>query len=129
VLIEPTAMGGQAGTSSMIRNYLGFPRGVSGAELVMRVVGMTRAQLRSTIRWESVIIALQGTLLGLVIGLFFGWALVTALKDEGLNTFRVPWASMATLVLLAALAGVLAAARAPGGEARCAARRGDRVTE
>jgi thioredoxin reductase (NADPH) len=29
-------MGGQAGTSSMIRNYLGFPRGISGAELAAR---------------------------------------------------------------------------------------------
>ena len=35
-LFEPTAMGGQAGTSSMIRNYLGFPRGISGAELAAR---------------------------------------------------------------------------------------------
>jgi thioredoxin reductase (NADPH) len=35
-LIEPVAMGGQAGTSSMIRNYLGFPRGISGAELAAR---------------------------------------------------------------------------------------------
>ncbi len=35
-LVEPTAMGGQAGTSSMIRNYLGFPRGISGAELAAR---------------------------------------------------------------------------------------------
>ena len=35
-LIEPTAMGGQAGTSSMIRNYLGFPRGISGTELAAR---------------------------------------------------------------------------------------------
>ncbi len=35
-LIEPIAMGGQAGTSSMIRNYLGFPRGISGAELAAR---------------------------------------------------------------------------------------------
>jgi thioredoxin reductase (NADPH) len=35
-LIEPTAIGGQAGTSSMIRNYLGFPRGISGAELAAR---------------------------------------------------------------------------------------------
>jgi thioredoxin reductase (NADPH) len=35
-LIESTAMGGQAGTSSMIRNYLGFPRGISGAELAVR---------------------------------------------------------------------------------------------
>ena len=33
MLIEPTAMGGQAGTSSMIRNYLGFPRGISGAAI------------------------------------------------------------------------------------------------
>jgi thioredoxin reductase (NADPH) len=35
-LVERTSMGGQAGTSSMIRNYLGFPRGVSGAELATR---------------------------------------------------------------------------------------------
>jgi thioredoxin reductase (NADPH) len=36
VLIEPTALGGQAGTSSMIRNFFGFPRGISGAELATR---------------------------------------------------------------------------------------------
>ncbi len=30
-------------------------------------VGMTRRQLRASIRWESVIIALQGTVLGLVL--------------------------------------------------------------
>ena len=35
-LLERQAMGGQAGTSSMIRNYLGFPRGISGAELAAR---------------------------------------------------------------------------------------------
>jgi thioredoxin reductase (NADPH) len=35
-LVERTSMGGQAGTSSLIRNYLGFPRGVSGAELAAR---------------------------------------------------------------------------------------------
>jgi thioredoxin reductase (NADPH) len=31
VVLEPQAIGGQAGTSSMIRNYLGFPRGISGS--------------------------------------------------------------------------------------------------
>jgi thioredoxin reductase (NADPH) len=36
VVVEPKAIGGQAGTSSMIRNYLGFPRGVSGSELTFR---------------------------------------------------------------------------------------------
>jgi thioredoxin reductase (NADPH) len=36
VVIEREAMGGQAGTSSLIRNYLGFPRGVTGSELAQR---------------------------------------------------------------------------------------------
>jgi putative ABC transport system permease protein len=76
---------------------------------VLRAVGMTRKQLRSAIRWESVIIAVQGALLGLVIGVFFGWALVTALEDEGLNTFTVPVVSLIVVVVLAALAGVVAA--------------------
>ncbi len=36
MLLEPEAIGGQAGTSSRIRNYLGFPTGVSGGELALR---------------------------------------------------------------------------------------------
>ena len=36
VVVEAEAIGGQAGTSSMIRNYLGFPRGVSGMRLAQR---------------------------------------------------------------------------------------------
>jgi len=36
VVIEAEAIGGQAGTSSMIRNYLGFPRGISGMRLAFR---------------------------------------------------------------------------------------------
>ena len=36
VLLEPEAIGGQAGTSSHIRNYLGFPTGVSGEDLALR---------------------------------------------------------------------------------------------
>lgn len=35
-VVESEALGGQAGTSSLIRNYLGFPRGISGAELAFR---------------------------------------------------------------------------------------------
>jgi thioredoxin reductase (NADPH) len=36
LVLEREAAGGQAGTTSMIRNYLGFPRGVSGADLAGR---------------------------------------------------------------------------------------------
>ena len=76
---------------------------------VLRAVGMTRSQLRSTIRWESVIIALQGTALGLVIGLFFAWALVGALEQYGIDQFAVPVGGMVSIVVLAAVAGVVAA--------------------
>jgi putative ABC transport system permease protein len=76
---------------------------------LLRALGMTRSQLRATVRWESVLIALQGTALGLLIGVFFGWALVAALADQGIDVFRVPYASLVVVVVLAALAGVLAA--------------------
>ena len=76
---------------------------------VMRAVGMTRSQLRSTIRWESVIIALQGTVLGLLIGVFFGWVLILAMKDQGVTVFSVPYRILAIMVVVAALAGVVAA--------------------
>src|SRR5918994_1239450 len=76
---------------------------------MMRAVGMKRSQLRSMIRWESVIIAIQGTMLGRVVGVLFGWALVTALSDEGFETFRLPVLTLVVIVVLAALAGVLAA--------------------
>ena len=76
---------------------------------VMRAVGMTRHQLRAMVRWESVIIALQGTVLGLLIGVFFGWALVLAMRSQGITEFSVPVLSLVIVVVLAALAGAVAA--------------------
>jgi thioredoxin reductase (NADPH) len=38
LVVEPRAAGGQAGTSSMIRNYLGFPRGIGGGDLANRAL-------------------------------------------------------------------------------------------
>jgi putative ABC transport system permease protein len=77
---------------------------------LLRAVGMTRRQLRATVRYESVIIALLGTTLGLAIGTAFGWAIVTALADQGLDTFSVPFTQLAVVTGFAALAGVAAAA-------------------
>jgi len=77
---------------------------------LLRAVGMTRRQLRSSVRWESVIIALLGTLLGLVIGVVFAWAMVKALADQGIDKFSIAPAQLLLIVILAALFGVLAAA-------------------
>src|SRR6478672_10255147 len=42
LVIESTALGGQAGSSRRIENYLGFPAGISGTELTSRAVGQAR---------------------------------------------------------------------------------------
>ena len=42
VLVEAHAPGGQAGTSSLIENYLGFPSGVTGADLAQRAAAQAR---------------------------------------------------------------------------------------
>jgi putative ABC transport system permease protein len=76
---------------------------------LLRAVGMSRRQVRSTIRLESVIISLMGTLIGLVIGIIFGWALVTALADEGITSFAIPWSQLFVIVIIAIFAGVGAA--------------------
>ncbi|HMG25707.1 MAG TPA: FtsX-like permease family protein [Acidimicrobiia bacterium] len=76
---------------------------------LLRAVGMSRRQLRSSIRWESVIIALLGTLVGLVIGFFFGWAVIQALKDQGFTRFAPPAGQLILVVIVGGLAGVLAA--------------------
>jgi putative ABC transport system permease protein len=76
---------------------------------VPRAVGMTRSQLRAAVRWESVIIAVQGAVRGLAIGLYHGWALVSALGDEGLTTLSVPYPTLAVVMVLGAVAGLLAA--------------------
>jgi thioredoxin reductase (NADPH) len=42
LVVEAVAPGGQAGTTSMIENYLGFPNGISGSELATRAVAQAR---------------------------------------------------------------------------------------
>jgi thioredoxin reductase (NADPH) len=42
LVVEGTALGGQAGTSRRIENYLGFPAGISGAELTSRAIAQAR---------------------------------------------------------------------------------------
>jgi putative ABC transport system permease protein len=85
---------------------------------LLRAVGMTRAQVRAMVRWESVVISLIGATAGAALGIGLGMALSQALKDEGIKAISVPGFQVALYVLLAAVAGVLAAV----GPARSAAK-------
>jgi putative ABC transport system permease protein len=75
----------------------------------LRAVGVSRAQVRSSVRWESVIIALFGTGLGVGIGVFFGWAMMTAVAEDGVDALTIPIGQLAIVTLISALAGVAAA--------------------
>lgn len=77
---------------------------------LMRAVGMSRRQVRTSIRWEAVIIALLGTALGLVLGIVFSFSLVTVLESQGFNTFRLPIGQLLVLSVVAAGLAVLMAA-------------------
>jgi putative ABC transport system permease protein len=74
---------------------------------LLRAVGMTRKQLSRMVRGEAVIVAVFGSLLGLVIGVVFGAAIVQALESEGI-TLTVPVGQLVIFVVLAGIFGLLA---------------------
>jgi putative ABC transport system permease protein len=78
---------------------------------LLRAVGMTRRQTRSAIRWESVLVALLGTGLGILVGIFFGWSISITIRGGGLGTFTIPWTALLVVVVLAVLGGVIASIR------------------
>jgi putative ABC transport system permease protein len=78
---------------------------------LLRAVGMQRRQVRTMVRWESVTVALIGTLLGLVVGIGFGIALVHTLAKSGFNELAIPVPTLIEIVIVGGLAGLVAASR------------------
>ena len=76
---------------------------------LLRAVGMTRSQVRTTVRWESVITSLLGAVLGIVLGLALGWVVVFSLRDQGLTSFQIPIGTTIFIMVMSFIVGVLAA--------------------
>ncbi|MDH3605764.1 MAG: FtsX-like permease family protein [Acidimicrobiia bacterium] len=76
---------------------------------LLRAVGMTRRQVRRMIRYEALIVAVFGAVLGVGVGLFFGWVVVQASAGIGIDRFAVPVAPVIVVFVIAAFAGILAA--------------------
>jgi putative ABC transport system permease protein len=76
---------------------------------LVRALGMTRPQTRSMVRWETVLITVFGALLGCVVGLFFGIALVRAFASQGVDQLNLALGRQVQYVEVAFLAGLVAA--------------------
>ena len=75
---------------------------------LLRAVGMTRSQVRTTVRWESVITSLYGAVVGVILGIVMGAVLIGVLAEGGLGAFRLPITGTVIILLLSFIIGVLA---------------------
>ncbi|MCS7478237.1 ABC transporter permease [Umezawaea endophytica] len=78
---------------------------------LLRALGLTKGQLRLMLVVESVLMAVMGAAIGLVLGVGFGWILVKALSSDSFPiTFDVPFGQIGVMLLAAVVAAMIAAA-------------------
>ncbi|ELS55212.1 ABC transporter permease [Streptomyces viridochromogenes] len=77
---------------------------------MLRAVGLDRRGIKRMVRLESLVISLFGGVLGIGLGVFFGWAVgELGKKDQPTFELVLPWGRLALFLVLAAVVGVLAA--------------------
>ncbi len=76
---------------------------------LLRAIGMTRSQVRTTVRWESVITSMFGAIVGVILGVVMGFVLIFVLADSGASAFSLPIAGTLWILVLSFIVGVLAA--------------------
>ncbi|WP_062294043.1 ABC transporter permease [Demequina phytophila] len=76
---------------------------------LLRAVGVRRRSVRRMIRIESLVMAIFGTFLGMILGVGLGVALVKALEEFGFSSVAIPWTWLGIYMVLAIVAGVVAA--------------------
>ncbi|GMA33062.1 FtsX-like permease family protein [Litorihabitans aurantiacus] len=89
---------------------------------LLRALGLTRRQLRSTLAIEGVLLAVVGAVVGLVLGLLYGWIgaflMLGSTTGMGLSALTVPWGAVLAVLAVAVTAGVLASVLPARGAAR-----------
>ncbi|MEU0057706.1 ABC transporter permease [Streptomyces sp. NPDC006334] len=77
---------------------------------MLRAIGLDRTGIKRMVRLESLVISLFGAVLGIGLGVFFGWA-AGELLGTSMATYELvlPWGRIALFLVLAAAVGVLAA--------------------
>lgn len=76
---------------------------------LLRAVGMTKSQVRATVRWESVITSMLGAVVGVILGVGMGLVLIAVLADTGVSAFSLPVNETIVILILSFIIGVIAA--------------------
>jgi putative ABC transport system permease protein len=76
---------------------------------LLRAVGMSKRDLKRSIRWEAVIVAVFGASLGIIVGIPLGLAVTTALPSTFVTTTVVPVSTIITILIASIIVGVVAA--------------------
>ena len=76
---------------------------------LLRSVGMTRSQVRTMVRWESVITSLFGAVTGVLLGIVTGVVIVISLNESGISAFTLPITSTIFILIGSFIIGVIAA--------------------
>jgi putative ABC transport system permease protein len=74
---------------------------------LLRALGLTRAQLRSTLTVEALILGLVGALVGTALGIVYGWAATKTVTED--VSFQLPVGQIVLFIAASGLAGVVAA--------------------
>lgn len=75
---------------------------------LLRAIGMSRRQVRATVRYESIITSVIGAIMGIVVGTVFAWVVTTRFAGQGI-TFSIPYTQLLVFLVLAVAVGVIAA--------------------
>ena len=75
---------------------------------LLRAIGSSRAQVRSTVRYESVITSIMGGIMGIAVGILFAYVVTSRFAGQGI-TFAVPVTQLVVFLVLAIIVGVVAA--------------------
>jgi putative ABC transport system permease protein len=76
---------------------------------LMRAVGMNKRQTRRSVRWEAIIVATFGALVGIVLGSLIGIALALAVPDTVVDQIVISTSTIVIILIGAVIAGFLAA--------------------
>jgi putative ABC transport system permease protein len=76
---------------------------------LLRAVGLSRTQMWLVVVLESIVIAVFGAALGVAVGSFLGWALVSALSSQGITSFAYPIGTIFAVLVVGAVLGIAAA--------------------